>query len=119
VNKLRKNVNLYAIKIAKELESYYKQTGKDKDRKLIKAEGYSPEIPKYLTHWEEDNAAIEKIILDKKRLELNREIMQGIPLSQYMYFPKRGEPGFKEELPVVYDEEEIFKRPRRKIIVRK
>jgi DNA-directed RNA polymerase subunit E'/Rpb7 len=119
VNNLRKNANVYAIKIAKELESYYKQTGKDKDKKLIKDEEYSPELPKYMTAWEEDNAIIDKMEIDKKRLDLNREIMQGLPMSHYMYFPKRGEPGFKEELPVVYDEDEIFKRPRRKIIVRK
>ena len=79
----------------------------------------SPELPKFYTAWEDENAIIDQMYLDKKRRDTNKLVRQGyLPMSA-LYIPKRGEPGFKEDPPVVYDEEEIFRRPARKIIIRK
>lgn len=49
----------------------------------------------------------------------NEIVQQSYLPTKAVYVPKPGEPGFKEDPPVVYDEEEIFRRPARKIIIRK
>ena len=81
----------------------------------------SPEIPKYWTAWDDENAAIEKMYLDKRRREARELVEQGALPATTLHFiePKPGDRDFKENPAVVYNEEEIFKQPARKIVVRK
>ena len=81
---------------------------------------YWPAPPEYWSAWPEENAAIEQRDLNKQWEKLRKEVEQGYKPATALHFTVfPGDPGWREEPAVVYNEEEIFKRPARKIIVRK
>jgi hypothetical protein len=74
-----------------------------------------------LTGRDDENEVLIQNDLNKLRQKVIEEVKPGYPPVSALHFTKLkpGDHGFKEDPPVVYNEEEIFKRPVRKIIVRK